>query len=41
MYVGYCVIFLSLCSCVSLVRPILRREIIIPFFLLVRFGVCW
>ena len=34
------VVFLILCSCVSLVWPILRRVIIIPSFLL-NFGVCW
>ena len=36
---GYCnVVFLILCSCVRLVRPVLRR---VPSFLLLNFGVCW
>ena len=34
-------VFLILCSCVSLVWPVLRRVIIIPSFLLLKFGVCW
>ena len=35
------VVFLILCSCVSLVWPVLRRVVIIPSFLLLNFGVCW
>ena len=35
------VVFQILCSCVSFVRSVLRRVIIIPSFLLLKFGVCW
>ena len=35
------VFFIILCSCVSLIWPVLRCVIIIPSFLLLKFSVCW